>query len=142
MSLLAKTQQIVAAQTTAVIADPSYATFVVKAQKAKTRKGKDYFVLRITIPKDAARQGNFKPDDYVLIKAKLAQWYHMVNWLETESAWKMLPQETKMEVWIAGLPTPDTKTLVDQTIGFWPNLGSASDAPGPVRMITGPTIGT
>ena len=62
-----------------VCPDPSYTSFVAKAQKAKTRKGKNYFVLRVTIPKEIAEKIEVGPEDYLLLKAKKAQWYHMIS---------------------------------------------------------------
>jgi hypothetical protein len=111
--------------------DLTYTTFVAKAQRTKTRKGKDYFVLRITLPKDKTEKMNANPDDFLLIRAKKALWYHMMKWNEMEPAWRMLPQEIKIDVIMAGLPNPDMKSLVtitnlqggltDSTLGSWSN---------------------
>lgn len=85
------------------VPDPSFMTFVAKIQKAKTRKDKDYFVLRTTVPKDVAEKMDAKPGDYLFFRAKKAQWYHMLNWETMENTWKMLPDEIRNHVMMDGL---------------------------------------
>jgi len=51
-----------------------FVIFVAKLQKAKTRKNKDYFVLRATIPKAVAETLDAKAGDYLLFRTKKAQW--------------------------------------------------------------------
>jgi len=112
-----------------VCPDPSYTSFVAKAQKAKTRKGKNYFVLRVTIPKEIAEKIEVGPEDYLLLKAKKAQWYHMVSWMEMGTTWKMLPQNIKEGVTMSGLPNPDLPKLLaapsNQDMNF-PQLAAAT----------------
>lgn len=116
MSYVVKQRSMVAAQEiTSVYPDPTYISFVAKAQKTKTRKGKDYFVLRVTIPKESAEQIGAAPDDFLLFRAKKALWYHMIDWNEMEPTWKMLPPQTRIDVIVAGLPNPDTKSLATPT---------------------------
>jgi len=50
--------------------DPSFVVFVAKIQKAKTRKDKDYYVLRTTVPKEIAEKLNVEPGDFLFFKAK------------------------------------------------------------------------
>lgn len=83
--------------------DPSYVSFVAKIQKAKTRKGKDYYVSRITVPKDLIKKTDAEPGDYLFFKAKKAQWYHMLDWKTMENTWKMLPHEIRQRVILDGL---------------------------------------
>lgn len=85
------------------VPDPDSVTFVAKIQKAKTRKHKDYFVLRTTVPKDIAEKIDAKAGDYLFFRAKKAQWYHMLDWEAMESTWKMLPNEIRNRVIIDGL---------------------------------------
>jgi hypothetical protein len=87
--------------------DPGYVSFVAKVQKAKTRKGREYFVLRVTVPKEASEQLEAKPEDFLLFKTKKAQWYHMMNWNEVTNAWGMLPSDIKQEIILSGLPNPE-----------------------------------
>jgi hypothetical protein len=132
MAFVVKQQTLAAAQEiTSVYPDPSYVTFVAKTQKAKTRKGLHYFILRITIPKEVAQKADVKPDDYLLLKAKKAQWYHMMDWNEMESAWKILPQEIKTKVVMADLPNPDSlRSLGAPTTpqSYWSQFGSTAGA--------------
>lgn len=83
--------------------DLSSVTFVAKMQKAKTRKNKDYFVLRTTVPKDIAEKIDAKAGDYIFFRAKKAQWYHMLDWKSMENTWKMLPDEIRNRVVVDGL---------------------------------------
>ena len=122
---------LVVGQQTNIVAlfpDPGYVAFVAKTQKAKTRKGKEYFVYRVTIPKDKAEQIGVKPDDYLLFRAKRAQWYHMINWDEMGQTWQMLPEEVRRDVVLSGLPSPGSASFA----GLQPGgqaFGPSSSAP-------------
>jgi len=83
--------------------DTSFVTFVAKLQKAKTRKNKDYFVLRATVPKDVAKKIDAKPGEYLCFKAKKALWYHLLNWGAMENTWRMLPDEIRNRIIVDGL---------------------------------------
>jgi len=85
------------------VPDPSFMTFVAKIQKAKTRKNKNYFVLRATVPKNVAEKMDAKPGDYLLFKTKKAQWYHLLDWKAMENTWKMLPEEIRNRIIRDGL---------------------------------------
>ncbi len=118
MSLMVISEEVAAAQRTIrILPDPSFVSFVAKAQKAKTRKGKEYFVLRVTIPREAAKEMEVGPDDYLVFRAKRAQWYHMINWSEMSTTWRMLPAEVKREVTITGLPNPDFSVATTASTG-------------------------
>src|SRR5713226_1418312 len=129
MSVMVAREQRLEQIFVAVYPDPSYTSFVAKAQKAKTRKGKNYFVLRVTIPKEIAEKIEAGPDDFLILKAKKAQWYHMVNWTEMGATWKMLPQNIKEGVTLSGLPNPDLPKLLaapsNQEMN-WPQLSAAT----------------
>jgi len=83
--------------------DPSYVGFVAKIQKAKTRKNKDYYILRTTVPKEVAEKMGVEPGDFLFFKAKKAQWYHMLDWEAMENTWRMLPQDVQNRVLMDGL---------------------------------------
>jgi len=106
--------------------DPSFATFVAKIQKAKTRKDRDYFVLRATVPKDVAKKIDIKPGDYLFFKVKKATWYHMLDWRKMETTWQMLPDQIKYQAIQEGVSYPGA---TDQTAmsreDFW-TLGATS----------------
>jgi hypothetical protein len=117
-----------------LLPDPGYAAFVAKTQKVKTRKGKDYFVYRVTIPKDKAEQIGVKPDDYLLFRAKRAQWYHMINWDEMEQTWQMLPDEIRRDVVLSGLPSPGSASFAGllqggQAFGSFPSAPTSAIVP-------------
>lgn len=88
------------------IPDPGYEPFVAKVQKAKTRKDKDYFVLRVSVPKNVAQKLDTQPGDYLFFRAKKAEWYHMLDWREMGNAWQMLPPSIRDEIILSGLPNP------------------------------------
>ena len=58
--------------------------FVAKISKIKTRAraDKDYFVFRVNIPKQAAKELSLTKDDFIFFKAMKAKWYHMLDWNE------------------------------------------------------------
>lgn len=95
-----------------ILPDPRFATFVAKIQKAKTRKDKDYFVLRATVPKDVAKKIDIKPGDYLLFRVKKAEWYHMLDWEKMKTTWQMLPDQIKYQAIQEGVPYPGA---TDQT---------------------------
>lgn len=86
--------------------DPDAVPFVAKVQKSKTRKGKDYFVFRTTIPKEIANKIDIKGGDYIFFRAKKAQWYHMLDWDKMENTWKMLPAPIRDKVIYDGFCDP------------------------------------
>jgi hypothetical protein len=88
--------------------DPSFATFVTKILKRKTRKDKDYFVLRATIPKSIIEEVNAEPGDFLFFKVKKAEWYHMLDWENMENTWQMLPDNVKYALIRDGIPYPGT----------------------------------
>lgn len=81
-----------------VVPDPEAVSFVAKVQKAKTRKGKDYFILRATIPKEIAKKIAVQAGDYLFFRAKKAQWYHMLDWKTMDNTWRMLPNEIRNRI--------------------------------------------
>ena len=88
--------------------DTGFTPFVAKLQKAKTRKDKNYFVLRATIPKQVAEKTNVNVGDYLFFKAKKAEWYHMMDWSSMQNTWRMLPDDVKKKVLTDGLYTQGT----------------------------------
>lgn len=137
MSNFQRTEVVVyAARSDRVIVDPSYVTFVAKAQRVKTRKDKDYFVLRITIPKDAAEQVGMNPNDYLVLKAKKAKWYHLIDWNSMEHAWSILPPNVKDDIRATGLPNPANQTPQTQPISALnpPLLSSSTGILGAIEM--------
>ena len=91
-----------------IIPDPSFATFVTKILKRKTRKDKDYFVFRATIPKDIANEIKAETGDFLFFKVKKAEWYHMLDWNNMENTWQMLPDPVKYALIRDGIPYPGT----------------------------------
>jgi len=108
LALVIEETAALAQRTVSIVIDSTYEPFVAKLQKAKTRKGRDYFVLRVSIPKDAARKLEVGAGDYVFFKAKKAEWFHMLDWSQMKGTWNILPEEVKQEVYLSGLVQPPT----------------------------------
>jgi hypothetical protein len=100
-----------------IVPDPSFVTFVAKLQKAKTRKDKDYYILRTTVPKEIAEEIDAMPGDFLFFKAKKAQWYHMLDWETMQNTWRMLPTEIKQKVVMDGLYGQGVSNQQMQAIG-------------------------
>ena len=103
------------AQRKRVVCDPEAVPFVAKIQKAKTRKNKDYFVFRTTVPKEIAMKIGVKAGDYLFFRAKKAQWYHMLDWGTMENTLKMLPDEIRNRIAMDGLCT---QSILNETESF------------------------
>lgn len=86
-----------------VVPDKESVPFVAKIQKARTRKNKDYFVLRTTIPKDVSEKIGVKAGEFLFFRAKKAQWYHMLDWKMMKDTWAMLPENIRGRVILDGL---------------------------------------
>ncbi len=112
-----------------VIPDPGYEPFVVKVQKVRTRRNKDYFVHRISVPKEVVQKLDVKAGDYLFFRTKKAAWYHMLDWRQMGEAWRMLPPHIKTEIALAGLPNPSTTRMIEssgQHAGTYSITASAS----------------
>jgi len=93
--------------------DFGYVSFVAKAQKAATRKGKDYFILRVTVPKDVAKKMEAEPGEFIFFKARKAQWYDMLDWSKMQNTFGMLPPDIRNQVILEeGLSYPGTPALM------------------------------
>jgi hypothetical protein len=108
--------------------DPSFVGFVAKIQKAKTRKNKDYYILRTTVPKEIAEKMGVEPGDFIFFKAKKAEWYHMLDWDAMENTWRMLPPDVQNRVLMDGLHSQGTLSQPTQVLG-------ATNLSSPPQMI-------
>ena len=73
--------------------------FVSKVSIAKSKKNnKEYITYRITIPIEKAKELGLNDGDYLLVKAKKAKWYHLLNWEEMKVVYNMLSEEIKKEI--------------------------------------------
>lgn len=124
--LMIETERIIEHSKMIVYAsDMGFIPFVAKLQKAKTRRDKDYFILRATIPKEVTEKMNVNVGDYLFFKAKKAEWYHMMDWSSMQNTWKMLPDDIKKKVLTDGLYNQGTlnqATCLDATNVSAPSL--------------------
>jgi len=86
--------------------------FPAKVYSSKTRKGKDYYVYKVTIPKKVANELGIKTDDYLLLKAMKAEWFHLLSWKEMEPTWTRLPDSIKERIHESGLPVPPSPVKI------------------------------
>jgi len=120
--------------------DLGFVPFVAKVQKAKTRKNKDYFILRVSVPKDVAKKIDAQAGEYLFFKAKKAEWYHMLDWSKMETTWQMLPNGIKNQTILEGLSYPGAEdqisTVPRQAFGTTSPSGSISFQP-PIQQVVG-----
>jgi hypothetical protein len=73
--------------------------FVRKVSVTKSRKnGKEYITYWITVPTDKARELGLREGDHLLIRAKKAKRFHLLDWDEMRDVYEMLPEEIRREV--------------------------------------------
>jgi len=89
--------------------------FVSKVSKIKNSKEKNYYVYRINVPSDATKDLGLKHGDHIFIKAKKAEWYHMLNWDTMSKTWSKLPSNVKNAIIEDGLI--DEPLSVESTSG-------------------------
>ncbi len=77
--------------------------FTAKVQKARTRRGKEYYVLRVTIPKDVQRKLHLHPNDHLFFQAEQAKWYHLIDWSRMPETVERLPPELRAVIQSARL---------------------------------------
>jgi hypothetical protein len=113
--------------------------FVAKISKIKTRakKDKDYFVFRVNIPKEAARELSLTEDDFVFFRAMKAKWYHMLDWKEMQRTWQMLPDSLKSEIESSGLGIPSENDILP----VFNTTGQALVKQQMLQIPVAPTIG-
>ena len=71
--------------------------FTARVSKTRTKiSGKPYESYRITLPKKIAEKMSVSDGDYLLVIAKKASWYHLLEW-ESEY-FKMLPENVRLEL--------------------------------------------
>lgn len=77
--------------------------FVSKVSRIKNKKDKEYYVYRINIPSDVTKGLDLKHVDHIFIKAKKAEWYHMLDWSTMTKTWDRLPPNIKKNIIEDGL---------------------------------------
>jgi hypothetical protein len=82
------------------------AAFVAKSVRIKNNKKNDYYLYRLTIPKEIVKTLDLKGSEHLLVNLKKAEWYHLLDWSKMDKAWDMLPDKVKGEVLSLGFPTP------------------------------------
>jgi len=108
------------------VPDTSFVNFVAKVRKVRTRKEKDYFIMRTTVPKDVAKKIDAQPGDYLFFRVKKAEWFHMLNWENMQTTWQMLPKEIKNKAIREGLSYPGATEQMMKPREFLESIGSAS----------------
>ena len=98
--------------------DQSTKTFVAKVTKTRNRKDKDYFIYRLNVPNQVAAELEIADDDYLVMKAKKAEWYHLMDWTESRTTWIKLPSDIKAKIIADGLLDTENSRIKLPTILF------------------------
>jgi hypothetical protein len=77
--------------------------FVAKVTRIRNSKDKAYFVHRINLPANIVEELQLDKEDYVLLRAEKAQWYHMLDWQQMKTTWNRLPNEIRQKIIDEGL---------------------------------------
>jgi hypothetical protein len=96
---------------------PTMVPFVAKVHRVRTRRGKDYSVLRMTLPKDVGEKIGVTGNDYLFALAQKAEWYHMIDWSQMTEAWSLVPPEMKAVLVHYGL-VPQGSTVGPQEMNI------------------------
>jgi len=72
--------------------------FVAKVNRIINDKTNNYYIHRINIPSNVVEELNLGKEDYLLFKAKKAEWYDMLDWSEMKTTWDKLPAEIKNKI--------------------------------------------
>lgn len=78
-------------------------SFVAKVSRIKNKKDKEYYIHRINLPSEVTKELELQNKDYVFLKAKKAEWYHMLEWSTMSPTWNKLPLDTKQKIIDDGL---------------------------------------
>lgn len=73
-------------------------TFVAKVNRIINDKANNYYIHRINIPSEVVEELKLGKEDFLLFKAKKAEWYDMLDWSEMKATWDKLPQEIKNKI--------------------------------------------
>lgn len=72
--------------------------FVAKVNRIINDKKNNYCIHRINIPANVVEKLNLGKEEFLLFKAKKAEWYDMLDWSEMKVTWDKLPQEIKQKI--------------------------------------------
>lgn len=72
--------------------------FVAKVCSVRTRKDKDYFVFRMNVPKEISETLELVNGDYLVLNARKAKWYDLVEWQEMPKTWELMPESLRNEI--------------------------------------------
>lgn len=127
------TREIVYARETVQVPSGKLVPFVARVHRVRTRKGREYSVLRMTVPKEAGQALNVETNEFLFVMAQKAQWYHMIDWTQMPEAWARLPQEMQGLLQLYGLvPTTFGRSTLSVTVPHPPlTLGTVVDPGGP-----------
>ena len=81
--------------------------FIVKVKKQDYSDRKNaFYEMRAVVPLNVVKGLGLKELDYVIVTAKRAEWFHVVDWLADPIAFDKLPQDIKQKIIESGLPYP------------------------------------
>ena len=77
------------------ISDLNVFTARISATKTKIR-GQSYISYRLTVPKKIVEKMGLNDGDHLLLIAKKAKWYHLLDW--DDEHFSMLPENIRLEI--------------------------------------------
>jgi hypothetical protein len=80
------------------------------------------------MPKDVAEKIGAMPGDYLLFKAKKAEWFDMLDWKSMENTWKMLPDNIRNHVVRDGLYYEGTSNQMQLIAENMASLGATNQS--------------
>ncbi len=77
--------------------------FVARVRRVPTRRGKDYSILRMTIPKEIGEKIGIGDKEFLFMLAQKAEWFHMIDWTRMPETFAKLPPEVRGILEASGL---------------------------------------
>lgn len=96
------TETVVLSRTT-IRYSPSAVPFVARVHKVRTRRGKDYSILRVTIPKEIGQKLGVRNKEFLFLMAQKAEWFHMIDWTRMPETFAKLPDDLRTVLGMSGL---------------------------------------
>ena len=80
-------------------------TFVAKVSRIVNNKEKNYVIYRMNVPSNVVDELELAEDDYLLVNARKAKWFHLLTWTggRMTRTWARLPDEIRREIRRSGL---------------------------------------
>ena len=105
-------------------------TFATKVTRIRNRRDKDYYIHRVNIPHSVVKELGIKDEDYLLMHAEKAEWYHLLDWSKMQGTWNKLPDDVKQKIEASKISVPTARSKSMPTFSA---SGSYDTAKGSVK---------